>query len=281
MEKLTALLDGDILLYEVGFAAEVAQDGIPSFDVVKDMVDSRIQNICALAGAHYPPVVYLTGTGNFRYHIAKRQPYKQRAGNKPFHYKNIKAYLKGKYDAISSDGLEADDLIAIHQTSSPNETIVCSRDKDLFSFPGWKYSWELGKQPQRGPLLVTESGCLQFDDERKELKGEGDFFFYAQCLMGDPVDSIPGLPKTGPKKAFDVLSTATCREEALNRVLGMYEKVYGDLAKKELLEQARLLYMIRYIKDNKILLWGFPNDEYEEWYDIDTREIERTPKLQP
>ena len=261
MDKLTALLDGDILLYEVGFAAEVAQDGIPSFDVVKDMVDSRIQNICALAGAHYPPVVYLTGTGNFRYHIAKRQPYKQRAGNKPFHYKNIKAYLKGKYDAISSDGLEADDLIAIHQTRELNDdgtsnTIICTRDKDLRAVPGWHYGWEIGNQPSFGPELVTSLGKLLYNTERSKLEGTGMLFFLSQCLTGDPTDSIPGIPRIGAAKAFKILEGSETYEEAYKRVLEAYRAFYGDRAEEELLEQGQLLHMTRELnEDGSPKLW--------------------------
>lgn len=281
--EIQPLLDSDVLLYEIGYASEAGwqQPGFPPWEYVQELLEQRIANICAIVEATAPPIFFFTGKGNFRNDIAKTVPYKERPSLKPFHYKNIKAYIKGKYDWRIQDGLEADDLLAIEQTRRGNTTIICTRDKDLFNFPGWKYSWELGKQPQRGPLLVTELGTLEYDAEKKKLKGDGGLFFFAQCLMGDPVDTIPGLPKIGPKKAFDVLFDCVSREDALNRVLGMYEQVYAENARERLLEQARLLHMVQKRVDNKILLWGFPNEDYEDWYDIDTRQIERTSKLQP
>jgi hypothetical protein len=277
MDKLIALLDGDIILYEVGFAAEVAQDGIPSFDYVKDMVDSRIQNICALAGAHFPPVVYLTGKSNFRYHIAKRQPYKQRVGNKPFHYANIKAYLKGRYNAEWIDGLEADDLIAIHQTKEMNDdgtsnTIICTRDKDLRAVPGWHYGWEIGNQPSFGPELVTSLGKLSYNAERGKLEGTGMLFFLSQCLTGDPVDSIPGIPRIGAAKAFKILEGSQTDEDGFKRVLEAYRAFYGDRAEEELLEQGQLLHMTRELnEDGSPKLWRLIEEIQQQ--PMDTGEI--------
>lgn len=261
MDKLTALLDGDILLYEAGFGAEMLEGDFPSFDYVKDMVDNKIQNICALAGAHYPPIVYLTGKGNFRYHIAKRQAYKQRSGAKPFHYANIKAYLKGRYDAIHVDGLEADDLIAIHQTKEMNDdgtsnTIICTRDKDLRAVPGWHYGWEVGKQPSFGPRLVTPLGELLYHPERNKLEGTGMLFFLSQCLTGDPTDSIPGIPRMGAAKAFKILDGSVTYKEGFKLVLEAYRTFYGDVAEEMLLEQGQLLWMTRELnEDGSPKLW--------------------------
>ena len=96
------LLDSDVLRYEIGFAAEAGwqQEGVPPFDYVAQLLDERIANICAIVGATAPPILYLTEGNNFRNEIAKRQPYKQRAGHKPFHFKNLTAYMKGTYDVL-------------------------------------------------------------------------------------------------------------------------------------------------------------------------------------
>jgi hypothetical protein len=256
------LIDADVLVYEVGFGAETGwkkegRDEPPPFDYVADMVDNRINNICAIVNATKPPILFLTGQGNFRFDIAKRQPYKDRPGNKPFHYKNIKAYIQSKYETRVSEGMEADDLLAIEQTSRPGETIICTRDKDLRSVPGWHYGWELGNQPQYGPLLVDEFGSLRLSRDRKSLKGEGILFFYAQCLTGDSVDTVLGLPNTGPVKAYNILEGSKTPKEALQRVYGAYRAVYGPFAYRELLEQGRLLWMTRKLKpDGTPYLWG-------------------------
>lgn len=256
------LIDADILLYEVGFAAEASKDGvISSFDSAAEMLDSRVANICAMVNATSEPVMYLTGRGNFRFDIAKRTPYKMRPSKKPFHYRNLKAYVKGKYNYVESVGLEADDEMSIAQTNSKGTTIICTRDKDLRSVPGWHYGWELHNQASFGPALVDVHGSLKLSEDRKSLKGTGLLFFYAQCLTGDRVDSIPGLGGCGAVGAFNVLNGCTSTTDAFKRVLEAYRGVYGDKAEEQLLEQGRLLWMTRYLDEwGYPVLWEFPND---------------------
>ncbi len=257
------LIDADIFLYEVGFGAETAwtHDGYPPFDFVAELLDNRIGNICAMVEATDPPILFLTGQNNFRFNIAKRQPYKARPGNKPWHYHNIKAYIKGKYDYRESNGMEADDLMAIDQTSRPDETIICTRDKDLRAVPGWQYGWELGNQPQFGPILIDRCGTIGLSVDRKKIVGHGEMFFYAQCLTGDPTDSIPGLGgKTGPVKAMKILDGCTGIDDAFKRVQEAYRGLYEDRGDEELLEQGRLLWMTRELHpDGSPVLWELPN----------------------
>lgn len=257
------LIDADIYLYEVGFAAESGwkSEGFPPFDYVAELLNNRITNICAIIEATEPPILYLTGRGNFRHTLAKRTPYKVRAGNKPWHYANIKAYIKGMYDYRESEGMEADDLMAIEQSSRPHETIICTRDKDLRSVPGWHYGWECGNQPSFGPMLVDGYGSLCLSPCGKKLSGYGESFFYAQCLMGDAIDSIPGLGhRTGPVAAYKILKECTTSQEALKAVLEAYADKWGERAEEELLEQGRLLHMTRELHpDGKPILWELPD----------------------
>ena len=255
------LIDGDVILYEIGFAAEAGwqQEGYPPFDYVMELVNNRIGNICGITNATEPPIIYFTGKTNFRTEIAKRREYKLRPSNKPWHYKNIKAYLKATHECCEREGLEADDLMAIEQCRRPGDTIICTRDKDLRAVPGWHYGWELGNQPQFGPELVTELGYIRLSDNRKSIKGTGLLFFYAQCLTGDAVDTIPGLGGCGPVKAFNILEGSQTPAEAFNRVVEAYKGVYGDDWEEELLEQGRLLWMTRETdEEGKPVLWRFP-----------------------
>lgn len=257
------LIDADVLVYEIGYAAETGwrsitnASGVPPFDYVAELLDNRIANICAIVEATQPPILFLTGPGNFRFDIAKRQPYKERPSAKPWHYKNIKAYMESKYDCRVSHGIEADDLMAIEQTARPGDTIICTRDKDLRAVPGWHYGWELGNQAQYGPKIVEEFGTIQLSKDRKSIKGDGLLFFYSQCLTGDKVDTVPGLGGIGPVKAFEILEGSKTPNEALKRVYGAYKAVYGLSAYKELLEQGRLLWMTRKLReDGSPVLWG-------------------------
>lgn len=239
---------------------------MPPFDYVENLLVERIDRICREVGADQPPTLFLTGQGNFRNEIAKVRPYKHRAGNKPFHYYNIKAYIQGQYDFRMVDGLEADDLLAIEQTKCNEEsfhfrTIICSRDKDLRQVPGLHYGWELGKQASFGPLLVDSFGKIWLTDKKK-IKGYGELFFYSQCLTGDTVDTVLGLPKYGPVKAFKILENTQTSEQAFKAVLEAYRGFYGDVAEEHLLEQGRLLWMTRELnEDGSPKLWEFPVDK--------------------
>lgn len=260
------LIDADVLLYEIGFAGEAAwkhaspsSDDPPPWDFVQEILHRRIADIEFVCEPTLPSIFFLTGNDNFRNALAKRTPYKQRPSHKPFHYKNIKAYIKGTMDCRSQDGLEADDLISIEQTIRGDETIICTRDKDLRSVDGWHYGWELGKQPSFGPFRVDGYGAIFLSDDRKKITGYGLKFFLSQCLTGDRVDSIPGLDGCGPVAAFDLLANTNTYAEGLQAVLWSYRNAYeadGINWEEELLEQGRLLWMTRKLhEDGSPVLW--------------------------
>lgn len=258
---MQCLIDFDVLVYEIGYGAESGrqQPGFPPFDYVAEKLDNAIANICAITESTEPPILYVTGKTNFRNEIAKRQKYKDRPGNKPFHYKNILAYGKAKYDVRTREGLEADDLMAIEQSKRPTETIICTRDKDLRAVEGWHYGWELGAQPQFGPEYVTGFGYIRLSNDRKTIKGVGSLFFFSQCLTGDKVDSIPGIPNCGAVKAYTLLEHAKTAQEAFKIVLDEYIRVFGGRGPEELLEQGRLLHMTRELHpDGSPVLWELP-----------------------
>lgn len=266
------LIDGDVLLYEIGYGAETGwqHPGFPPFDFVADMVDNRIGNICAITESTQPPIVYFTGNTNFRTEIAVTRKYKDRPSLKPFHYYNIRAYIKGKYDFRCTEGLEADDLMAIEQTrreeilegnplySGPTvRSIICTRDKDLRAVPGWHFGWELGNQPQFGPEATDEFGWIRLSSDRRKIEGMGFMFFCSQLLTGDRVDTIPGIPKCGAVKAFETLLGCSTTREALKRVYGAYRAFAGHDGYKYMLEQGRLLWMTRRLReDGSPILWG-------------------------
>ena len=208
---------------------------------------------------------------NFREEVAKKKAYKvgRKASVKPLHYDNLTEYILARYECVMAEGLEADDLLSIHQReAAPLTTIICSRDKDLKMVPGLHFSWACGKQKQFGPECVDEMGRLfpiyrgvTTKGERKlaELKGTGMCFFAAQLLTGDSVDSIPGLPGCGPKKAFEVLSVCDEVDDLFIAVKELYVKKFGDTWDVELLEQGQLLWMVAELDDKgEPVMWQIP-----------------------
>ena len=265
---MKALIDGDILKYEIGFAAEVGwqtEDELPPWEYVASLLEMRIANICVEAGADKTPLIFLSGPDNFRYELAVTKPYKgTRKDNKPYHYYNIEAYMKGMYEWVESTGMEADDLMCIYQVMDIENTIICTRDKDLRQCPGWHYGWEIGRQAQFGPELADKQGWIKLDKSGSmpRIKGTGLSFFYAQCLTGDAVDNIPGIPQCGPVKAYSILSKAEDHKEMFDLVIEQYTQRYGDDWKIHLTEQGRLLWMVRRINnDGTSVMWNIGDTE--------------------
>jgi hypothetical protein len=208
---------------------------------------------------------------NFREAVAKKKAYKEcRKGTvKPLHYDNITEYILANYECIMAEGLEADDLLSIHQREAePLTTIICSRDKDLRMVPGMHFGWECGRQSQFGPENVSILGRLKpiyrgqtakGEPKMAELKGTGMLFFGAQLLVGDSVDSIPGLPGCGPKKAFLALEGVKGVDEMFIAVKELYVTKFGDNWEEELLEQGRLLWMLEGLhEDGSPIMWEIP-----------------------
>lgn len=261
--NLQPLLDGDILRYEVGFAAEAGwrhkteSEDLPPWDFVEAVLHLRLEDIKSACHTDKDPIIYYTTGRTFRYDIAKRAPYKgTRKENKPWHYDNLTVYMRDVLGATEVTGIEADDRLAIDHCSSLNTTILCSRDKDLKQVPGWFYSWELGKQPSFGPELIDKAGYLKLSTDRKKLTGTGLSFFYAQVLMGDGADNIPGLPGCGPVAAFELLQEKT-PEQQLVAVCEAYSIHYDAYhMSEELLEQGRLCWLTRRLnEDGSPQLW--------------------------
>lgn len=267
------LIDADVLKYEIGFAAEASWkhflgenwDGSPPpWDVAEKILDERISHIEYQCEATEPSVMFFTGKTNFRNDIAKRQPYKERAGHKPYHYDNIGLYLECYFECRKQEGLEADDLISLTAIANPDTTIICTRDKDLRQVAGWHYGWELGKQPSFGPFRSTGYGTIALSADRKKITGWGLKFFLSQCLTGDGVDNVPGLPGCGPVASYELLHDTQSYKDGLDKVFGAYFLKYGKDDEKELLEQGQLLWMTRELnEDGSPVLWNLEED-YEQ-----------------
>jgi len=244
---MKALIDGDILRYEVGFGAETGwraitgeENAIPPWDYVEQALVERIASILHTTQADSYEL-HLTEGRTFRDAIAITKPYKgHRIVNKPWHFDNLTAYMVGALPTVVSRGIEADDQMAM--ASNGIDTIVCSRDKDLRQVPGLFYSWELGRQPGFGPVLIDPIGSLELTyakDGKAILKGTGYAWFCGQLLVGDRVDNIPGLAGVGPVNAYELLSGCKTPEQYAHIVAEEYKN------DKLLLEQGQLLWIVR------------------------------------
>src|SRR5512143_417281 len=184
----TALIDGDILVYSVGFFAEDKTE-----DEALVEMDSKLDEITFNCGCS-DSVIYLSGSNNFRQKIYPA--YKaNRKQEKPKHFNALRNYLIKVEQAQVAEGQEADDALGIAQHRAERDTtIICSLDKDLLMVEGWHYNWRR-------------------DETVEVTKLEGLRNFYRQLLTGDTTDNIPGIYGVGSKKAEAMLAGCEFEED--------------------------------------------------------------------
>jgi 5'-3' exonuclease len=195
---MKALIDGDILLYRIGFSSESE-----NANIALHRMDELISRILDTVQADEFEIYLSCGrTESFR---AKLNPeYKaNRTQPKPTHYAVLKQHLIDEWAAIQAVEEEADDLIGINLDAN---SIACTIDKDiLYGLEGHKYDF------------VKEK--LFYTSEEEALK-----FFYMQLLMGDKADNVIGIPGIGPKKAERALDGIVTELEMFFKVQEMYRE---------------------------------------------------------
>lgn len=269
-----ALIDGDIILYSCGFAAqnnwhrvyitgEEENGYIAQFKYKKDLVDyldthteydlfyetevevepfgnaaynvnQLISRIIEDTGAT-TFTIFLTGKDNFRDNLVDYYKKNRDPAHKPVHYEQLKQYLFSEYNAEIVDGMEADDAMGIAQYTSLMENTA----KD---------------SPKNGTIICTTDKDLKMipgwhynwdKRERSYIKPrQATHWFYTQLLTGDPTDNIKGIPKIGKKRAESMLAPCETEQQMYAVALEGYNKAY-DLGMEVLQENADLLWILR------------------------------------
>lgn len=219
------LIDGDMLVYRVGFACDEEPERI----AIQTM-SNYISEIISDLSEHYTEhQVYLTGSSNFRTEVAVSQPYKgSRPARKPVHKDLLREYMLDTWKAELSDNMEADDCIAMKSTELEHKSIICSLDKDFLQIPTKIYDYTKKIMKDIDERFATE-------------------WLYRQALMGDRVDNIPGIHGVGPKKAEKALADWETERELYERCLKLYEE--NELDADRLYESLQLLYLLRSADD--------------------------------
>lgn len=248
---MKALIDGDIFQYEFGSMTDDEFKPL-GWPIIQNKIQNRIDQIMEATGAKTYQI-YLTSDdkSNFRYKLATIRPYKgHRSTEKPHWYYHIRNFLVDYRGAQEVSGIEADDAISMAQYEALYgamddlasieaikelgiaRTVICSRDKDLNMVPGLHYTWECGKQKEKPLWWQDEVGGFRC--------------FYKQLLMGDTCDNILGLFGVGQRsKIVSSLDDVNSDADMYRIVFNEYEKRFGSYAKKFLIENARLLWMLR------------------------------------
>jgi len=224
---MKALIDGDILVYRIGFASEEETESIAMARCSEFIEDLILFN----GFGEYQG--YLTGKKNFRNEIAVTAPYKgNRKSAKPKHYQLLRDYMESAWSFTMIEDQEADDAIGIAAYEMEvGEYCICSIDKDLDMLRGDHYNFVKDER-----YFITEE--------------EGIKNFYKQLLMGDRVDNIIGIKGIGTVKAERLLKECKNENEMYLAILEAYD---GNA--ERVLENGRLLWIRR--EPNQI--WTPPN----------------------
>jgi hypothetical protein len=213
----TALVDGDILVYRVGFASNDVSEGYAIARMAEFLEDLIFLN----GFDKYKG--YLTGKSNYRNDIAKTAPYKgNRKADKPIHYQALRDYMIKAWAFEMIEGQEADDAIGIQAYAmDEGEYCICTIDKDLDMIRGDHFNFVKDIR-----YKVTEEECIRN--------------FYTQILTGDRVDNIIGIKGIGAVKAKRILKECQTENEMYLAVLKAYE---GN--EQRVLENGQLLWIRR------------------------------------
>lgn len=226
-----ALLDGDGLVYKIGFSTQ----DIPLGQAIARM-RSAIDTIAFVGARADSYRGFLSPRGStFRHRLARRQKYKgNREGNeKPVHYEGLREYLQERECFEMAVDEEADDQLGINLVALGENAICCSPDKDLDNVPGWHYN-----PNRRERYYVTRRDALTN--------------FYRQCLVGDRTDNIPGVDGIGPKGAQTILPGGEDENDMAAKVLITY--YMAGMTDEDLEEAGRLLW-IRHLPGQ---VWSLP-----------------------
>lgn len=247
-KDLKPLIDGDVLRYRCGFAADsqVRNDlkqknpGIGDDELEKQIaeldytaialhnVKTVLEHVTERFNEQYK--LYVHDGGNFRDELATIQKYKgnREDARRPKYYNEIKAYMVDHWNAILVRNQESDDAIGIEQFDNPDKyTVIVSIDKDMQCIPGWHYNWvknEIHYQPLK----------------------EANLFFFRQMLEGDRTDNIPGIKNVGPVKAARIIDECGGDVDKVREaVKEQYKKQYGEGWQQAYWEIGQLLYIRR------------------------------------
>lgn len=244
------LVDGDIIVYRVGFSSDEVE-----WDICKARVDKMLTDILTNTDSMVMYGYITTGANNFRNKVATTAPYKgNRPATKPVHYKAIREYLVDYHGFQNECEQEADDAIGIANAelnnwklSLPGEdkVIIASIDKDLLMLPGYHYN--------------IRSGALS-SFTVKEAKHR----YYVSVLTGDRVDNIVGLRGIGPVKANKILKDPYGYIRDCRQAYQEFDDAVTDvLAEAHMVENMELLWIKQ--QDNIEFDTCTPLNTYSKW----------------
>ena len=202
-------LDADISCYHNAWPEQALSTDIANLK--RHIEVKRLLAACEIVN------VYTTNGGKTgREDIAVLSEYQKGRSTEPAKAERVRALRSFLVDYASNTvvpkpqwEIEADDAMSIRQRECIAEGKVSKLmtvDKDLDMVPGTHINFDTFEEVEHpdgyGRLWMEKKGELKSkggSGVTNKLKGIGTSFFFAQLLMGDGADDIPGLPKLTTK----------------------------------------------------------------------------------
>jgi 5'-3' exonuclease len=222
------LIDLDIILYKgLWVCKDQYYPGLRACDWIVDRILDRF---------NYPEFeLVISGSGNFRKKISSEYKSNRKPESRPKYLYEAKNYFIKYWNAVLTEGIEADDYIASLHDSC---TIIVSNDKDYKQLGGKIYN--------------------PFKDELVEIT-KPEYWFFLQTLIGDSADCVSGLKnpdklhhKNQPCYTEDTASKLLedkSPEEMKEIVQEKYKTIYGDGWYERFDTNCRLLWLKRNFAD--------------------------------
>lgn len=264
----TALIDGDLLVFQVCAAAEYGREPEEvDYEDVQRAIESKVWNVRKEAGCDDYRLFFTDG--NYRHFITGDYKANRAGVWRPECLSSAVTFCKLFLKGESQKGLEADDLLAINQTEA---TVICTLDKDLLQVDGRHYRW---------PHASKDGYITDVVDGWRNL--------YYQGLIGDSTDGIIGCGKrttavyksgakkgqeytrrvgVTPKPAKALIDSCDTEEQAIKAVKSEYRKVFEDCRWcAKFFQQMRLVHMVREFDGTYAKLYGgdWMNPATGEW----------------
>ena len=250
--KTVILIDGDVLVYQIGLASERPINwGDDLWTLHADFAECRtaLANkvetfVTALKADEVRFALSCSTAEGFRKELCPTYKSNRVNVRKPIVHQALRELLLSDYDTIVRPRLEADDVLGILATTphTTEKRIIVSVDKDFRGVPCSFY-----RTSEETPAVeeTSRSAALRFHA--------------LQTLTGDRVDGYVGIPGCGPKTAEKILDGVP-DDQLWPAIMAAYTK--AGLGEELALTNARLARILQHgdyeTKTGKIKLWTPP-----------------------